>query len=260
MKLDLLSPRRKLCARLRANSVELSELCYVTFGMRSCAKGRGHGGKARLITSDSTDRNAKPYLEGRDIRRYATHPTERFIRYVPEEMYSPRTPLLFESKKIVSQSMLSKMRIVATLDDTGYYVEQSLICIIPHGILTEEPALDPVPLEFVLGIINSRVESFYFATSIIDYSLGGGLIHATPGSQGKLIIPNAATAERTAIAAKVRQILTLNDRRAAAKAPHDKTVLQAQIDATDRQIDRLVYDLYELTEAEIAIVEAGTAR
>jgi hypothetical protein len=29
-------------------------------------------------------------------------------------------------------------------------------------------------------------------------------------------------------------------------------------DATDRQIDRLVYDLYGLTDAEIAIVEGTT--
>ena len=43
----------------------------------------------------------------------------------------------------------------------------------------------------------------------------------------------------------------------AAKAPHDRTVLQGQIDATDRRIDRLVYDLYGLTEEEIRIVEAN---
>ena len=34
-----------------------------------------------------------------------------------------------------------------------------------------------------------------------------------------------------------------------------KDILQRQNDATDRQIDRLVYDLYGLTEAEIKIVE-----
>jgi hypothetical protein len=36
-----------------------------------------------------------------------------------------------------------------------------------------------------------------------------------------------------------------------------KTMLQRPIDATDRQIDRLVVELYELTEEEIAIVEEG---
>lgn len=36
-----------------------------------------------------------------------------------------------------------------------------------------------------------------------------------------------------------------------------KTALQLQIDATDRQIDRLVYELYGLTEEEIGIVEGA---
>ena len=46
---------------------------------------------------------------------------------------------------------------------------------------------------------------------------------------------------------------------AAAKTPHEKTVHEAQIAATDRQIDRLVYELYGLTADEIKIVEEGTA-
>jgi len=44
------------------------------------------------------------------------------------------------------------------------------------------------------------------------------------------------------------------------KTSHEKTVLQRQIDATDRQIDQLVYELYGLTDDEIRIVEEATAR
>jgi hypothetical protein len=47
---------------------------------------------------------------------------------------------------------------------------------------------------------------------------------------------------------------------ASAKTDHDKTVLQRQIDATDREIDGLVYDLYGLTVDEIRIVEEVTAK
>jgi hypothetical protein len=36
--------------------------------------------------------------------------------------------------------------------------------------------------------------------------------------------------------------------------------LETQIDATDRQIDRLVYELYGLTADEIKIVEEATAK
>ncbi|MGH7773725.1 MAG: hypothetical protein ACREQA_15980 [Candidatus Binatia bacterium] len=42
-----------------------------------------------------------------------------------------------------------------------------------------------------------------------------------------------------------------------AKNPNDKTSLQREIDATDRQIDQLVYELYGLTEEEIRIVEGA---
>ena len=40
----------------------------------------------------------------------------------------------------------------------------------------------------------------------------------------------------------------------------DKTGIQRQIDATDRLIDQLVYELYGLTDDEIRIVEEATQR
>ena len=36
-----------------------------------------------------------------------------------------------------------------------------------------------------------------------------------------------------------------------------QTLIQRRIDATDQQIDKLVYELYELTPEEIAIVEGN---
>jgi hypothetical protein len=47
---------------------------------------------------------------------------------------------------------------------------------------------------------------------------------------------------------------------AEARTSREQTLLQRQIEATDKHIDRLVYELYELTEEEIGIVEAGAAR
>ncbi|MCK9277720.1 MAG: hypothetical protein M0P22_06495 [Methanoculleus sp.] len=65
----------------------------------------------------------------------------------------------------------------------------------------------------------------------------------------------ADVARHDRIVALVEQMLDLNKRLAAAKAPHEKEVLAGMIDATDRQIDRLVYELYGLTEDEVEIVE-----
>ena len=53
--------------------------------------------------------------------------------------------------------------------------------------------------------------------------------------------------------------LDLHKRLAEVKTPHEKTALQRQISATDDQIDKLVYELYGLTEEEIKIVEEGTS-
>ncbi|NLX52556.1 MAG: hypothetical protein GXY72_10720, partial [Deltaproteobacteria bacterium] len=44
-----------------------------------------------------------------------------------------------------------------------------------------------------------------------------------------------------------------------AKTAHEQTLIQRRIDATDKQIDKLVYDLYGLTEDEIKIVEGRSS-
>ena len=43
----------------------------------------------------------------------------------------------------------------------------------------------------------------------------------------------------------------------AADSDSDKATLQNAVDAADREIDQLVYELYGLTQDEIALVEAG---
>jgi len=57
--------------------------------------------------------------------------------------------------------------------------------------------------------------------------------------------------------ALAEQMLKLHRDLAAAKTAHDKTLIERQIVATDKQIDRLVYELYGLTKEEIAVVEGS---
>jgi hypothetical protein len=53
-------------------------------------------------------------------------------------------------------------------------------------------------------------------------------------------------------------MLALHKQLQEGRTPHDETALQRQIEATDRQIDGRVYELYGLTEDEIGIVEGST--
>ena len=50
-------------------------------------------------------------------------------------------------------------------------------------------------------------------------------------------------------------MLNLKPKLSFARTPDEKNLLQRQIDATDRRIDELVYELYGLTDEEIKIVE-----
>jgi hypothetical protein len=49
--------------------------------------------------------------------------------------------------------------------------------------------------------------------------------------------------------------LTLHKNLTSAKTPQEKESMQRQIQSTDGGIDKLVYELYGLTEEEIGIVE-----
>jgi len=55
----------------------------------------------------------------------------------------------------------------------------------------------------------------------------------------------------------VERMLSLHKRLADAKVPHEKAVTQQQIDVTEQQIDKLVYELYGLTEEEVKIVDGS---
>ena len=55
--------------------------------------------------------------------------------------------------------------------------------------------------------------------------------------------------------ALVTQMLDLNKKLQDARLEQERTMLSRQIEATDASIDKLVYELYGLTEEEIKVVE-----
>ena len=72
--------------------------------------------------------------------------------------------------------------------------------------------------------------------------------------------PDIRRSVQDSIASCGQRMIELHSKRDAQTAgPDERRILQQQIDATDRKIDELVYQLYNLTDEEIAIVEAATA-
>ena len=109
---------------------------------------------------------------------------------------------------------------------------------------------------FVLGILNSRLISYLYINSS-TIATKDDFRQTTLAELRRIPIPylTSEDARQNQMVALVDQMLELHKQLASAKTDHDKTVIQRQIDATDRQIDQLVYELYGLTEEEIKIVE-----
>ena len=112
---------------------------------------------------------------------------------------------------------------------------------------------------YLLGLLNSRL--LFWLLRQMSNKFRGGWITCTKRYFGRLPIrtidfrdPSDVT-RHDRIVAQVECMLDLNQRLAAANLDQEKTVLKRRIEATDREIDQLVYELYGLTEDEIALVE-----
>jgi hypothetical protein len=112
---------------------------------------------------------------------------------------------------------------------------------------------------YFAGILNSKLLNWiHHKTSLrcfkTAYSYGKRFIEKLPIRTIDFDDP-ADAARHDKVVALVERMLELHKKLAAATIPADKELYQRQIEATDRQIETLVYELYGLTEEEIAIVE-----
>ena len=115
--------------------------------------------------------------------------------------------------------------------------------------------------EFLLGLLNSRTLDWFLKR--ISTAMRGGWYSYESRYISRLPIPVVSPEDGDAVSRHdqlshlVRTILDLHRRLSTVKTAHDRTLLQRQIEATNQQINRLVYDLYELTETDVAIIEKG---
>lgn len=218
----------------------------------------------------------KPFLNGRDIRRYITEPKDIYLVYTyhnvdisnypavenhlkpfkeqlkkratKQEWYELQQPQYayvkhFENPKIIFPDIATSPRFV--LDENGLYGSNTMYFI---------PGRDL----FLLGLLNSKLAYFYF--KIVCAGLEGkNETYLRFFGQYLEGFP-VAKAEKSAhdkMVALVEQMLALHKAKSAAKTQSAQEVAARQIRAVDEAIDRLVYELYGLSPAEIAIVEGS---
>jgi len=247
--------------------------------------------RKRLIEEDpKSEEVIVPFLAGRDIKRYAELKSDRFLiftrhgirvgdypaieryllQYKAKLMPKPRDwhgdnwqgrkpgsyqwyeiqdsidyYKEFEKKKIIFPNICKKPEF--TFDSTGLYTNQKCFLI-------------PLEDKYLLGILNSNLCFFLFR--MILPKLRGDFyepsyVYFKDFPIRKIDLNNRKDIEsHSKVVILVEKMLELNNRNP--RTPQEKEALRREIEATDRQIDMLVYELYGLTDEEIKVVEGGT--
>jgi type I restriction-modification system DNA methylase subunit len=255
----------------------LSNVLIKAFTMKldeplSVSNGLNPGNVRHILFSDTkkSEKHQKLVL-GRDIQRYELSWSGTWVNYDPELKskitlkdvkskegmtaqkkvdFALRDPKIFTPNKILVRKTSDK--IIACLDLYGYYFDSLAysIQLLPN---TRES------IYYFLGLLNSKLLGYIHD----GYSMNKNKVFAKVLATNLKKLPirpinfdnQKDNANHDKMVELVERMLDLHKQLHAAKLPQAQTLLQRQINAADRQIDRLVYDLYGLTEEEIKIVE-----
>ncbi|MEE8200496.1 MAG: DUF559 domain-containing protein [Candidatus Acidoferrales bacterium] len=241
---------------------------------------------------------AVPFLRGREIRRYLPPVTSSFLicpyrirqescDLIPEEQMRkvfPRAWAYLEANKQTlldrergrfrgpgwhafgypkSMHLFGKPKIIVpdynnvasfTYDQEGHFYKTG------YGVLPREKGPD---CQYLLGLLNSKL-LFWYLKRIGTFLRGSYIRFWTQFTEQLPIrsIDRTEDSEKSAherMVSLVEAMLALHQQLAVAKSAAQKGVIQRQIEATDAEVDRLVYELYGLTAEEIALVEGASA-
>lgn len=203
----------------------------------------------RVATNSYIDRYT--FLWGKKVRLYNRDVFEPRLNKNCDVL-SDNTLKLFASKKIVVRGVARKL--TATLDEEGVGI---LVAV--HSVIGEL-----YDNKFLLGLLNSELFNWLHIVQFYSARIPEGSLRYPISFLSNLPIcaidfsTSVDKARHDRMVQLVGKMLSLHKQLSEAKTEHDEDVLKRQIEAADVQIDRLVYELYGLTEKEIRVVEEQT--
>jgi hypothetical protein len=227
--------------KLERAEYRFGELCTINQGLRT-------GDNQKYLSDTQKGKLWKPVVGGKHVARYGPFQRGTYVCYEPKMLDAPRRREIFEAhEKLVVQEIRNitlPRRLIASYDDEQFF------CLQSTNVINLRPsAAKGWNMKFLLGILNSGAANYFFRQRFASNN------HIASNQIAKIPVPNVSLEKQTNIARLVDLILSLHRRLAVSKAPGDRTVLQRQIEATDREIDTAVYELYGLTRSEIKVVE-----
>ncbi|MBW1963360.1 MAG: Eco57I restriction-modification methylase domain-containing protein [Deltaproteobacteria bacterium] len=247
--------------------------------------------RKKLIAEDPKSAEViKPFLAGRDIKRYQPLSSEKYLiftrRGIDIEKYVAIKNYLAQFKERLmprpkdwkggkwqgrKPGPYQWYEIQDTIDYFEEFEKPKIIvpAIVKSASYTfdvngfysnDKTTIIPTTDKYLLALISSKTLDFYMHS--ISSTKQGGYFEYKPMYISRLPIHTIAVNDPEAvdlhdrIVNLVDQMLELNKKLAESKLPQEKVTFRRQIDTTDSRIDQLVYRLYGLTEEEINIIES----
>jgi len=228
----------------------LAELFY---GIKVYQVGKGKPPQSEEIRDSkpftSANRRSKafsPMFDGKHVGRYSILWQENnWVKYGPW-LAEPRKPEKYEGEKILIRKIVGKTLIASYYPETSY-CNTLLFTLKLKGN-------DKSSYKYLLGLLNSPFIGWYYRKKF-QISDTDTFPQIMVGDIAQLPIPKADKAHHNKMVKLVERMLELNKKLPEVKTPGEREKMERQIAATDREIDLLVYELYNLTPEEIEIVE-----
>jgi len=257
-RINLSTTKIDLINKIKTDSVRVDNICSVNYGLRPSSE-KMNLRKEAFIKKDNPLGIYKKYFEGKDMG-YWSIKHYLFLDYRPDVMYNPMFNELFEFEKIVGLRTLSditKLRFI--YDNQGYYCNDSVIVLtlwyrfenikyqtINRNISEEKIKLSKnYSLKYLQSILNSKIIKFYVNELLYDGT------HFYPNHIKQLPIKKIIFDKQAPFICLVDKILAITKD----EDYLENSEKQAKVKEYERQIDHLVYELYNLTPDEIDIIE-----
>lgn len=212
--------------------------------------------KEQILLEKPNDPLCRKFLEGKNIKKYKIDFNNKYIIFDRKKLHRARPDEVWNSdKKIIIQRISGGLHpIVAALDTENYYSFAST-----NLILIRDDFRDIYSYELICALLNSKLINFYYVKNFTNASTLTVNISKTFLEKIPLPLIDLNNKEDKEVNDKivtlVDNIIALNKNLSVEKNPNSITMLNRQINAVDKQIDSLVYKLYNLSDEEIKIIE-----
>ena len=243
----------ELVWKIENGKAKIGDFAKLFYGIKAYQVGKGKPPQSKKIVSTkpftaTRQENAEflPFCDGKHIGRYQLLWNKNNWLHYGKWLAEPRPTTTFEGEKILIRKIISSTLIATYLTETYYCNTLLYVLKINEDVELSYP--------YLLGILNSRLIGWYFKKKFqINAMDTFPQIMIRDIIQFPIAI--AAPAPQQHLTQLVMQLLELYQRLAAMKELHGQKVLQRQIVAVDAAIDKMVYELYDLTPDEIEIIE-----